>query len=106
MKTNRILRTTGILRDAIRVPSVEERLRKASQSIVLALAALRSSDAPELIEATKAELTEVITSILKDASEEVYWLMQLPPDVLKQIAPNGDQADELKAGAVPIGGAA
>jgi hypothetical protein len=74
--------------------SIEERIRAAQNDITLMIAAL-SADTDHL-DVTDGDVIDAALVAASRVHEELYWLHQLPADILNTDAPTDD---ERKAGA-------
>lgn len=77
------------------VPTIENRLRRARQYLVLAKAAAQTEsddDAPKVLEA--------ISFILAKAIDQLYWVANLADHVENLPAPGSEQDEEMADGAV------
>lgn len=75
------------------IPTIQDRLTKAIRTLaVIEHATRHPSDTHEYID---RDAWAAIHDGATDAKEEMFWLSELPADVLSSLAPNGDQARDL-----------
>jgi hypothetical protein len=78
-----------------RVPTVAERLQRIDRTIkFLTIAVHREDEDFEDIRIDPQD-AKALLAILREADEEVFWLLQQPPRILKAPAPDDDERGAL-----------